>query len=152
MAIASNALAESHVPERQRKENQNQCDKDDVEHVSGSAMYLRFRQQYGSKILLRPVNQGRSLVPIPAPPFWSFHSSFSASGALSEPQSFHQEPSLRPSHQMTPRVAVFCSDLRTPGISVKKNSWLEKSRLHSPRIKKPSASLKSAVSVVSFKA
>jgi hypothetical protein len=97
-----NTLAESHVPERQRKENQNQRDKDDVEHVSDLPHY--------------------------------------------------QAPSLRPIHQMTPTVAVFCSDLRTPGTSVKKNSWLEKSRLHSPRIKKPSPSLKSAVSVVSFKA
>jgi hypothetical protein len=40
---------------------------------------------------------------------------------------FHHAPSLRPHHQINPTVAVLCSLLSTPCVSVKKVGWFEKS-------------------------
>jgi len=59
---------------------------------------------------------------------------------------------LRPNHQTNPSVAVFCSFFNTPGVAVRKNGRLDQSRRYSPRARKPSANLYSAVSVDSFKA
>src|ERR1043166_5646446 len=64
----------------------------------------------------------------------------------------YQEPSLRPHRQIRPSVAVFCSFFRRAGAEVRKTGRLEKSRRHSLRASKPSASLYSYVSVVSFSA
>jgi hypothetical protein len=43
----------------------------------------------------------------------------------------YQALSFRPTHQITPTVAVCCSLLRTPSVLVKKDGWFEKSLRHS---------------------
>ncbi len=55
--------------------------------------------------------------------------------------SLYQVPAFLPTHQTTPIVAVCCSLLSTPLVSVKKDARFEKSRRHSYRIKNPSESL-----------
>ena len=64
----------------------------------------------------------------------------------------YQLPCFWPNHQTSPNAAVFCSFLKIPRMFVKKNGRFEKSRRHSPRIRKPSENEYSVVNVVSFKA
>lgn len=65
-------------------------------------------------------------------------SNISSSSWRSDP---YHGPCLRPTHQISPTVAVFWSFFRSPGVSVRKNGRSEKSRRHSLRTRKPSASL-----------